>query len=73
MNMHKTDFWVGGYEKVVSGIKEWYLCHPISYDAVQMSIDTAETVEDFDHRMKLLWAIAVYDDWYDRVREANKQ
>jgi hypothetical protein len=73
MNMHKTDFWVGGYEKVVAGVKEWHLCHPISYDAIQQSLDSADTVEDFDHRMKLLWCVAIYDDWYDRVREENKQ
>jgi len=68
MNIHRTDFWVGGYEKVINGVKEWHLCHPISYSALEMAIDSAETVEDFDHRMKLMWAVAIYDDWWERVR-----
>ena len=66
---HKTGFWVGGYKKTSGEDKLWLDCAPISEYALEMALESSETVEDFDHRFILLNTVLTYDLWWMNLQE----
>ena len=67
--VHRPGYWVGGYKKGSDPLYPWHHSAPISEKAIEMSMESSETVDDFDHRFNLLNTVLTYDLWWMQLQE----